>query len=279
MNFISPKTFSPEVIYLFDPWNNDRNFSNMHSHDFLEISIILEGEAIYQFEGEEPISLAAGNVMIFNPGMRHREWQQPDTFSHQLHIGIRNISLDGFKRNFLPHDHPQPNLGKYQHFVLQKAWQAISEVEQQQSESAMMQKIIIIEMLIYILRALNTENDIKMSNLLSDNENRQQKIVNQVLYYIENHYDQEITLEMLAQDHFVSATYLSRIFKELIGISPISYLIDIRLNHAKYLLEKKQHTVGDVAKLVGYQDTFHFSKSFKKKFGKAPSLMLGDEGE
>lgn len=272
MELVNPLTFNPEIVYVFDPWNKPDNFNKMHCHDFMEITIMLEGEAYYQFGATEPVIVRAGEILLFNPGVQHSEWQAPETCSHQLHIGLKNISLDGLKRNFFPNTHPRLTLGRYQHNVIDKAWEAIRELNEEREEFKLMQKGQIIQILAYILRGL-TEQHASMAPQLSSSEKRHQKIVNQTIYFIENHYEEEITLEKLALDHFVSPTYLSRIFKESVGMSPINYLINIRLTHAMDLLKKGKNTIKEVAKMVGYQDAYHFSKSFKKQFGLSPSAI------
>ena len=71
---------------------------------------------------------------------------------------------------------------------------------------------------------------------------------------------------------------LSKIFKDITGVSPINYLIQIRLTKARQLLEKEEVlTVKEVAKAVGYEDAYHFSKSFKKHFGLSPSMVRTQE--
>ncbi len=52
MNLVNPRTFNPEIIYLFDPWTQSESHGEMHHHDFLEISVLLEGESTYYFEKE-----------------------------------------------------------------------------------------------------------------------------------------------------------------------------------------------------------------------------------
>lgn len=52
MNLVNPRTFNPEIIYLFDPWTQSESHGEMHHHDFLEISVLLEGESMYYFEKE-----------------------------------------------------------------------------------------------------------------------------------------------------------------------------------------------------------------------------------
>ena len=66
---------------------------------------------------------------------------------------------------------------------------------------------------------------------------------------------------------YISHTQMSRVFKEVIGITPVSFLIDMRLNYAAELLHKRSLSVKELCSASGFTDTGHFMKSFKKKFG------------
>ncbi|MDA3972661.1 AraC family transcriptional regulator [Enterococcus thailandicus] len=272
MSYANAQIFNPEIIYAFDPWNEQGNKSDIHTHDFLEISIVLEGQANYTIE-EQEFQLNAGQIMLFNPGTRHGEEQRTGTYSHQLHIGLTNISLDGLKRNHLPTKKAVLNLGEYQWEFLDKAWRLVKEYSEEQPEFQLMVKALIIEMLVLILRSLEKVQDNTVTLALSKNAKRKQYLVNHAIYYLENHHTQEITLEQLADTLYVSPTYLSKVFKESTGMSPINYLIQVRLKHAKELLANEQLTIREISQAVGYQDAYHFSKLFKKYYGVSPSQL------
>lgn len=272
MSYANAQIFNPEIIYAFDPWNEQGNKSDIHTHDFLEISIVLEGQANYTIE-EQEFQLNAGQIMLFNPGTHHGEEQRTGTYSHQLHIGLTNISLDGLKRNHLPTKKAILNLGEYQWEFLDKAWRPVKEYSEEQPEFQLMVKALIIEMLVLILRSLEKVQDNTVTLALSKNAKRKQYLVNHAIYYLENHHTQEITLEQLADTLYVSPTYLSKVFKESTGMSPINYLIQVRLKHAKELLANEQLTIREISQAVGYQDAYHFSKLFKKYYGVSPSQL------
>ncbi|EOL48835.1 AraC family transcriptional regulator [Enterococcus phoeniculicola] len=272
MGYTNAQIFNPEIIYAFDPWNQSGNVGNIHHHDFLEISIVLEGEVKYTIE-EDEIHIGAGRIMLFNPGVKHGERQPENTYSHQLHIGLSNISLDGLTRNHFPNKKALLDLGEYQCEFLDKAWRLTREYNEEKPEFQLMVKALIIEMLVLILRSLEKEQGSTVTLELSKTAKRKQNIVNHAIYYLENHHNQEITLEQLAELLYVSPTHLSKIFKEATGVSPINYLIQVRLKHAKELLQNDQLTIRDVAQAVGYQDAYHFSKLFKKYYGVSPSQI------
>jgi two-component system, response regulator YesN len=96
------------------------------------------------------------------------------------------------------------------------------------------------------------------------------KTVRSAVDIIQLKYNQNITLDLLAKEVFVSTAYLSSLFKQELGINFLDYLHKYRINEAKKLL-KDGLKVYAVAKMVGYQDERHFSTTFKKWTGITPS--------
>ena len=96
----------------------------------------------------------------------------------------------------------------------------------------------------------------------------------QIVNYFSDHYAEKISLDQIAENMYLSPFYISRIFKSETGDTPIRYLIDIRLEHAKEILESGNYTsIQEVAAQVGYDDAYHFSKLFKKKYDVPPSKI------
>lgn len=96
-------------------------------------------------------------------------------------------------------------------------------------------------------------------------------IVNTIVSYMNDNYMKEISLDKISRNMYLSPVYISKIFKEEMGDSPINYLIKIRLSKALELLDTQNITVKAAAKSVGYDDAYHFSKLFKKYYGSSPS--------
>ena len=94
--------------------------------------------------------------------------------------------------------------------------------------------------------------------------------VGQAKNYIRVNYMNPITAESVAARIGVSLRYLSRLFKESTGSGVQDYIIYTRLSHAKRLLSQGI-SVNEAAFQSGYNDTFHFSKAFKKAVGLSPS--------
>ena len=90
-----------------------------------------------------------------------------------------------------------------------------------------------------------------------------------VINYINTHYMENVTISSIASALKLNRKYLSRIFKEKNGVSMQQFLINKRLHEAKKLL-KLGYAVEESAYMVGYSDSFGFSKAFKKRYGVSP---------
>lgn len=87
--------------------------------------------------------------------------------------------------------------------------------------------------------------------------------------YLEQHFDQPITLEELADAAAMSPFHLSRIFQRIIGIPPYEYLVKIRLQYAQTLL-KRGESIASTAYSTGFSDQSHFTRFFKRHIGLTP---------
>ncbi|MEG2512364.1 MAG: response regulator [Acetivibrio sp.] len=89
-------------------------------------------------------------------------------------------------------------------------------------------------------------------------------LINDVIQYLNEHYAEQVSLNVLADNFYVHPTYLSRLFKEKTGVNFIDYLTQIRINKAKELLLIPEFKIYDVCFMVGYESPRYFSKIFKQ---------------
>ncbi|WP_019535162.1 AraC family transcriptional regulator [Paenibacillus ginsengihumi] len=97
--------------------------------------------------------------------------------------------------------------------------------------------------------------------------------VEKAINYMTDCFDTQLTLQDIAGKVGISPSYFGGIFKEVTGVSPIHYLLGIRIRKAKELL-KDGYSVTETAQKVGFNDIFYFSKSFKKFEGMTPSQYI-----
>ncbi|OXM83572.1 response regulator transcription factor [Paenibacillus rigui] len=94
-----------------------------------------------------------------------------------------------------------------------------------------------------------------------------------MLHYAHEHYAEEIGLEDLSKQLYLSRNYLNRMFKKATGETFTNYLIRVRMEKAKALLAEGKHMIYEIAEKVGYKNVAYFSSIFKKHYGMNPSEL------
>ena len=88
--------------------------------------------------------------------------------------------------------------------------------------------------------------------------------------YIEEHFDQDLSLDILGEQVNLHPVYLSRIFKEVTDWNLSGYITDVRMRKAAEFLDGTNLKVQDVMSRLGYRKRQHFNKLFKEKYGMTP---------
>ena len=119
--------------------------------------------------------------------------------------------------------------------------------------------ILTAQQIVNILTLICTESNDK-NELLSD------KLKN-ILHYLDEHYTENISLDRLAEQFFISKYYLSREFKKEFGTTIIQYVLAKKITNAKELLRYSNSSIEEIAHLCGIDDASYFNKIFKKMEG------------
>ncbi len=104
----------------------------------------------------------------------------------------------------------------------------------------------------------------------SSGPNRSFNLVMQVQRYIEEHFQEQITLKAIAKVFYTNMYYLSHLFKEVSGFTFKEYLILQRISKAKELLVHTNQSITDVAMSSGFGNVSHFIRIFKNNEGMTP---------
>lgn len=92
--------------------------------------------------------------------------------------------------------------------------------------------------------------------------------------YIEKHLPEDLSLDVVSSKVFISPKYLSRLFKEELGVTYTDYITGRRMEQAKLLIENNNMSIEQVASTVGYGTTAYFIKRFKEIYGCTPGNYL-----
>ena len=101
----------------------------------------------------------------------------------------------------------------------------------------------------------------------ADCENAGSFLINQATAYMQKHYAEKLTLQEVADACYVSQWHLSKLMNRHTGKSFYDILNSLRIRAAKELLKDPGLRISDIGEMVGYADTAHFAKVFKKTVG------------
>lgn len=96
-------------------------------------------------------------------------------------------------------------------------------------------------------------------------------LLDQILAYMNRKVTEPITIEEICHKFFMSRSSLQALFKAHLHTSPKNYLINIKLQKSKELIRAEQHTISEIAYLLGFSSIHYFSRLFKKYYNLSPS--------
>lgn len=94
--------------------------------------------------------------------------------------------------------------------------------------------------------------------------------IHEALAYIEQNFQNNISVEDIAKVCGLNRTYFGKIFKEAVGKTPQEFLLNYRMVKATEILKLTRLSIRDIGQAVGYENQLHFSRAFKNIYGISP---------
>lgn len=217
------------------------------------------------------VTVSGGDLVIFPPSSRYEIISSVQTPMTGSVISLIGIALAGLPQGYLasPDIHPVVRLDKDFSSVNRFFSDILAESTHQTYGSEALIHSLVNAILVLALRKLyEVEQTVPASSITSE-----------VKKYIEEQFNQDLTLGDLAAVVFVSPYHLAHVFKEEMGISPIQYLIRYRMEEAKRLLKSSNLSIREIASKVGYPNGIYFNLIFKKVTGIPPGKYRKKGGD
>lgn len=98
-----------------------------------------------------------------------------------------------------------------------------------------------------------------------------EEVVDIIKQYVDSNYCKNFKVSMFEEQYFFSITYLTKLFRLKYGYTIYEYVLKLRMERAKELLEEPDMKILDIAERLGYTDNHYFSKAFRTYYGISPS--------
>lgn len=244
-----------------------------HFHEDYEIFYLMQGERKY-FINDTIYKISEGNLVLVDVNEIHKTSDFSDQCHERIVVNFTPAFLEEFSQNvnvlnlyscFNLENRVLPLSFKYKNNI-ENVLNRLLEVDKSQNDKKdFHSKILLCELLILIN---NFVDDFKLKDY-----NSMQPInpkVSQIIKYINENYDQAISLSSVAKEFYLSPFYLSKLFKQTTNFTFVEYLNSVKIRNATKLLQNKKYKIIDIAEKVGFTNNTHFTRVFKTVMGMSP---------
>ncbi|MGL5379856.1 AraC family transcriptional regulator [Clostridium sp.] len=259
-----------ELHYISKSKFEDDWHSIAHFHPFTEIFFITNGSGCFHL-ADTVVNVKQWDLIIINPNCLHTE----KSFSKNnpleyIVVGIDNLSLSFRHTQTLTNNDSSEklyeimNLSQSKDIIIHYLSCLIQEIELKEFNYEVACKSMLNLFITHVIRNSPT---------LLFVEEPQEKLnleCIKIKNYIDSHYSENITLDFLSELTYVNKFHLVHTFTKQIGVSPINYVINRRIEESKNLLTTTNYSIRDIASIVGFSNSSYFSQMFKKITGTSP---------
>ena len=241
--------------------------SGHHVHDN-ETELIYVKKGVARFTIDSSLYVAhADDIVVIERGRLHAVASDVNDPATTCTCALYGFQFQGAEENQLlqPHSCPVIAAGQGKE-VIKTLFNELSVILPQSKNS---QTSSLWDAFAYTLAILYYEN-FKNAYRSEQGYIKKDVLIKDILVYLNNNYREKITLEQLSKKFRASVSYICHEFTREYHISPINYVIDRRLNEAKWMLINTSDSLVSIAKKIGYENTNHFSKLFQKRMQYPP---------
>ncbi len=246
-------------------------------HETFEMVYIKSGSGVFEI-GDQNVSVGSNDIVIIKPNQSHK-------LSVDSEGGCDFIVLYFKFMDQTEHTLSEVSLGDFINFVSGRESGAfiklkvsqkndiivllnriLKEQANDQLGSDLLNYLMLMELFVLISRALKAE----WENSIKNKSPKIKELMQSAIQFVHNNFEREISITDIAKYVFLSPSYFTRAFKENTGLSPMQYLLNIRIKRACELLRETDQKVGEIALSVGFSNQQRFNDMFKKQTNMTP---------
>lgn len=269
------------LYYFFDYGERSKqiNMDFQHSHRFYEIMIPLSPDATHIIEGV-PYALEEGDIVLLQPMILHRTEYPAGPPSKRLIMSFWYpkdfFGMTDYYQPLLSVFHTQIPIFRFPEEIRKQILGILDKIYTFSRNHDYLahpeQRLVIHSLFVQFLYAIGQNQDKNLYTNKPSGNSATQKIYS-IAYYIHSHYDEDLSLDSLADHFFLSSCYLSHQFKKVTGFTLINYIQQVRINRARDLLLSTDRPISEIAQSCGFQSFSQFNRIFRQIYGQSPSAM------
>ncbi|MBO7710871.1 MAG: helix-turn-helix transcriptional regulator [Lachnospiraceae bacterium] len=238
----------------------------LHRHnDCCEILFVYDGASRYVV-GDHVFPVRKGDLIVTNCDMLHEDiLDENDTVSYYA-ISMDDLLLENLPKNHLIANDVCPVFPALSAEPLfDQLFQSIFEhLSENRPES---QEVCHYLMMSVITQVLHMVRSSKVPRMEAGDIST---LIREVKHYLDDNYMQNLSLQSISANFFISPYHLSHYFKEKTGNSPMNYVNRRRIGEAQTLLIRTKDSITDIAGHVGFSNLNNFNIQFQKQVGMSP---------
>ena len=250
-----------------------------HWHPELEFNVITRGTIEYYVENEH-YTLTAGQGILKNANVLHMAEPAKNTPDAEMFSIIMDPEFIAPARSVIYQKYIAPHMGvqglRCLPLLHTIPWQRQILDDLRKAYALSLTKTGFYELHIHILmcrvwQAIAEHAEELPRHDLTAAERTNQIRIKQMIAFIQEHFRDKLTLDQIAGAASISRNTCLNCFRTVLGLSPIEFLSNQRIEHALHLLLSTDLTVVEVAEACGFGDASYFGKAFRKKTGLSPT--------
>ncbi len=248
-----------------------------HWHPEIELTLLLQGQMIYKVNNNT-FHLKKGEALFGNTSALHTGYMYQNQDCNYISITFDPKLIYGYENSIVYINYVKPILQNFSftamHFDLSESWHfdvltILNEMIQINTTRYVTYEMDIIIKLNQFWQLLFLHNEFLQTITPYDKRNYDR--IRSVLSYISENYSSKLTLEDIANHIYICKSECCRIFKRYMKVSLFEFIIEYRIEKSVDYLLGTKYSITEIAEIIGFNDSNHFSKVFHKLKGNSPT--------